>query len=145
MGNSSRTIFKETVALQIKLLQDGHPLEAFDAYFEKSGVMFANDELFATGQKEARAKQEPFISAAISIQGLITDVNTIASEEICVFRNKTSFTTANNETHQINGLCWQKWRFSKIIEERYYDGEHMENLVIAGILINPSVLISKLN
>jgi len=129
--------FETLVLAQVKLLEAGLPLDAFDACFSASGVMFANDVLFATGAQEGRRKQEPFISAATSIRGVITDLKIHAATEVCVFRNRSSFDTVDGATHQIDGLCWQKWINGKISEERYYDGILMDKLIANGILSAP--------
>lgn len=132
--------FENCVLKQIELLNAGMPLKAFDAYFSLDGVMFANDVVFASCANEARKKQEPFISAAASISGLITDLKTHPLSETCVFRNKTSFSTHDGQTHQIDGLCWQQWSQDKIIEERYYDGDAMLTIISTGILLKPEQL-----
>ena len=119
---------------QVELLNAGKPLAAFDAYFAEDGVMFANDQLFARGAAAARQKQEPFINAARSIAGEITDFQSLPAKEQCVFHNRTRFTDAQGNAHQIDGLCWQQWRGGKIIEERYYDGTLMQTRISEGIL-----------
>ena len=141
MKKSAQYSFENCVNKQVSLLNAGKPLEAFDAFFGAAGVMFSNDKLFASGNKEAREKQEPFISAAVSINGLIAELKVLTSQEICIFRNMSSFTSKDNKLHQINGLCWQKWRYGKIEEERYYDGDHMNKLIENGILKNPALLV----
>jgi hypothetical protein len=116
MEKLSDKSFVDCVELQVDLLNAGRPLAAFDAFFEEWGVMFANDIIFATGRKEERAKQEQFISAALSIQGLTTDLNAIASEEICVFRNRITFAIADGKSHQKriyvgrNGSLTKLWK-----------------------------------
>ena len=132
--------FERCVLKQIEFLNAGQPLEAFDAYFSHDGVMFANDVVFASSADEARKKQEPFISAADSISGLITDLKTHLHSETCVFRNKTSFTSHDGQTHQIDGLCWQQWAQGKIAEERYYDGDAMLAIILTGVLLKPEQL-----
>jgi len=129
--------FETRVLAQVQLLDSGKPLEAFDACFSPNGVMFANDVLFATGAEEGRSKQEPYISAATSIQGRITDLKIHVASEVCVFRNKSSFGTGDGATHQIDGLCWQKWINGRIVEERYYDGTLMAKMIADGILSAP--------
>jgi len=133
--------FETLVLAQVELLDAGLPLDAFDACFSVKGVMFANDVLFATGAQEGRRKQEPYISAATSIRGMITDLKIHAATEVCVFRNKSSFATADGATHQINGLCWQKWINGKISEEWYYDGILMDKLIAGGILSTPEEFV----
>ena len=141
--NSSKNSFEDCVASQIDLLNDGKPLAAFDAFFDPAGLMFANDTLFATGHEEGRRKQEPYISPAVSITGLVTDLKILAAQRICVFRNKSSFATADGEVHQIDGLCWQKWQEGQIVEERYFDGTRMEKLIADGILDDPTLLLRR--
>lgn len=130
--------FNKCVLAQISLLLDGHPMEAFDRYFSTSGRMYANGVIFADSAIEGRRKQEPFINSAVTIQGKITDLNMLEPMQICVFRNQSSFITADGIRHQINGLCWQKWCNGKITEEHYFDGENMQTLLSKGILINPN-------
>jgi len=129
--------FETCVALQIALLNAGKPLEAFDRFFAPSGLMFANDELFANCAEVGRKKQELFISAATSITGRITDLKSLVSEEVCVFKNKSMFSTADGAVHHIDGLCWQNWSQGQIIQERYYDGDRMNALIANGILLDP--------
>ena len=132
--------FSECVNLQVKILEAGKPLEAFDRFFARDGVMYANDAIFASGAEEGRGKQEPFVSSATSISGLITNLKILEEQEICVFRNKSSFTAPDGERHQIDGLCWQKWDGGQITEERYYDGSRMQSLITDGILLRPDIL-----
>lgn len=132
--------FTESVHSQITLLVAGKPLEAFDRFFAPDGVMYANDKLFANGAAEGRKKQEPFILAAVSIQGAVEELIIIKDQEICAFRNRTSFTTSDGLQHKIDGLCWQRWQNGQIIEERYFDGEHMQSVISAGILQKPNVI-----
>ena len=129
--------FEALVLAQVQLLDSGKPLDAFDSYFSSKGVMFANDVLFATGAEEGRSKQEPYISAATSILGRITDLKIHGASETCVFRNQSSFGTGDGATHQIDGLCWQKWINGRISEERYYDGSLMAKVIADGILSAP--------
>jgi len=135
--NTISASFEALVLAQIDLLNDGKPLEAFDTFFSSNGVMFANDDLFATGAVEGRKKQEPYISAATSINGLISGLKINAASEVCVFRNKSNFSTGEGAPHQIDGLCWQKWTSGKISEERYYDGILMGKTIADGILSAP--------
>lgn len=131
--------FRTCVTQQIELLEAGQPLEAFDTFFAADGIMYANDEVFARSAEEGHRKQAPYVGAAKSISGLIVDLAISETDGICVFRNKTSFTTADDVTHQIDGLCLQRWHNGQIVEERYYDGELMEKLISEGILTNPSM------
>lgn len=140
--DTESTDFENQVQRQIALLNEGKPLEAFDQFFDVAGVMYANGEVFAASAQEGRQKQEPYINAAASIDGNITDVNILASKEVCVFRNQSSFITGEGVKHQIDGLCWQRWRNGKIIEEHYFDGEHMNNHLSKGILDRPELLLS---
>ncbi len=106
--------------------------------------MYANDGLFASGAVEGRAKQEPFIAAAKTITGHITDVITLEEEGVCVFRNCSKFTDSNGVDQQIDGLNWQKWKDGLVVEERYYDGDLMTQLVSEGVLDNPAMLLSRI-
>lgn len=133
--------FENHVNQQIVLLNEGKPLEAFDQFFDMSGVMYANGEVFASSAQEGRQKQEPYIRAAASIDGNITDVKILTSKEICVFRNQSSFVTDDGTKHQIDGLCWQHWRNGKITEEQYFDGERMNNHIANGVLDQPELLL----
>lgn len=125
---------------QIDLLVSGKPLAAFDKFFGRHGLMFANDTLFASGAQEARAKQEPFINSATSIEGKIVDFIIDDEKSLCAFRNLTSFTNKEGAAHQINGLVWQQWKNGTIEEERYYDGKLMKQRIAEGILKAPSLL-----
>lgn len=127
---------------QIDLLNAGKPLAAIDAFFGQEIVMYANDELFATGKVESRAKQEPYISAAKSISGRIADVTILAERNICVFRNLSTFSNSDGATHAIDGLCWQLWADNFVIEERYYDGVLMQKMIDDGLLVHPEILLS---
>ncbi len=124
---------------QIALLRAGKPLEAFDTFFDANGVMYANDVVFATGAAQARQKQVPFFSSAVSIEGAITDLVISESLGQCAFRNKTTFVTKDSRAHQIDGLCWQLWQQGKVIEERYYDGDAMRARISAGVLANAEI------
>lgn len=134
--------FKANVRHQIQMLQDGMPMEAFDRFFASDGIMYANDKVFARGAKEARHKQEPFISTAKSISGLIEDVAISERLQVCVFRNRSTFTTSDDMVHQIDGLCWQQWHEGLVAQERYYEGDKMQGLIAAGILQNPEMGIT---
>lgn len=140
MQNTPNLSFHDCVNLQVEMLQAGQPLEAFDRFFAADGIMYANDEVFARGAEEARRKQESFILSAKSINGLIVGLCISDDHEICVFQNRTSFTASDDGVHQIDGLCWQRWRGAQIAEERYYDGDQMQQLLSKGILLNPEVL-----
>lgn len=132
--------FEKNVKHQIELLSEGKPLEAFDRYFDVSGAMFANGETFASSAQEGRRKQEPYINAAVSIDGKITDLKILPTKQLCVFRNQSSFVTKDGQTHQIDGLCWQHWQDDKIVQEQYFDGEQMNNHIANGILDEPELL-----
>lgn len=134
----SQLSFSQGVQAQVALLNEGKPLEALDQFFALEGKMFANGALFAAGAVESRNKQEPHILSAKSIQGAIEDLVIAEEREICAFRNKTTFVTADDVHHQIDGLCWQKWHNGRVIEEHYFDGEHMNALISDGILRNPA-------
>ncbi len=142
LSSIKKLSFTDCVNLQVAMLESGKPLEAFDQFFAAQGKMYANDEIFAEGAEEGRRKQEPFISAAQSVSGLIVDLKIVEEKEICIFGNRSSFTTSNAEVHQIDGLCWQKWHQRKIVEERYYDGDQMLTLIKSGILSSPETLLS---
>lgn len=139
--DARNTDFENQVQRQIALLNEGKPLEAFDRFFDVAGVMYANGKLFAASAQEGRQKQEPYISAAASIDGNITDIKILASKEVCVFRNQSSFVTGGGVKHQIDGLCWQHWQNGKIVEEQYFDGEHMNNHIANGVLDQPELLL----
>lgn len=117
--------FRERVNSQIKLLNEGKPLEAIDEFFSENIEMFDNDNLFAKGKVQSRAKQEPFINSAKSISGKITDVLIDESKEICIYRNRSTFINSIDEEVEIDGLCWQSWKEGYVAEERYYSGELM--------------------
>lgn len=129
--------FQASVDGQIVLLNDGQPLEAFDRYFAADGVMYANGEIFARNAAEGRRKQEPYIASAASITGNIVDLVVSEENQICAFRNRSSFVTSGGKTHQIDGLCWQRWLDGKIVEERYFDGDEMQKMLNVGILTSP--------
>lgn len=122
------------------MLRSGKPLRAFDEFYAVSVQMYANDTLFASGFADGRSKQEPFITSALSVQGCIEDVTVFQEPRICVFRNRTQFTTSDGRTQQIDGLCCQKWQDDRIVEEHYYDGRCMTELIDQGILTNGAVL-----
>ena len=132
--------FAASVQHQIRLLTSGDPLAALGAHFANDGKMYANNILFASGFKEAHAKQEPFVTAAHEIIGNITDLALDLRAQLCVFRNKTRFATDDDVWHQIDGLCWQQWRNGKIAIERYYDGDLMQMHLNQGLLANPALL-----
>ena len=137
----ARDTFRKNVEGQIALLKDGKPLEAFDRFFAADGVMFANGEVFAHGAAEGRKKQEPYINAAETVTGNIVDLIVSEETEVCAFRNRTSFVTSCGKKHQIDGVCWQFWRDGMIAEERYFDGESMQQMLHRGILTSPERLI----
>lgn len=132
--------FDELVELQVTVLRDGNPLQAFDKFYDVSVQMYANNKLFASDFTEGRSKQAPFITSAGSIQGCITDVAVFQEARICVFRNRTQFTNSDGRTQQIDGLCCQKWQNDKVVEERYYEGQHMTKLIDQEILTDGTVL-----
>lgn len=136
----SEMTFEESVNAQVALLENGRPLDAFDKFFAFDGVMYANDQIFADSAAEAREKQERYILAATSIDGCIVDLRTNAQAQICVFRNRSSFTTSNGAIHKIDGLCWQLWSNGKVVVERYFEGAEMEQQLAAGILDKPENL-----
>lgn len=129
----------DPIHAQIALLREGRPLEAFDTYFDESGVMYANDVVFAIGAAQGRQKQLPFFTSAVSIKGVITDVVVSENKGQCAFRNKTVFVTKDDRSHQIDGLCWQSWGHGKIVEERYYDGDSMWTRIREGILTDAEI------
>lgn len=135
--------FEAAVHLQVALLNAGNPLEAFDAHFAADGMMYSNGVVFAKGAQEAREKQVPFIRGAAAISGLITDLKTHAPTQTCVFRNKSCFRTHGGQDRQIDGLCWQLWQEGRIVEERYYDGDAMLNIISKGVLLNPEMLVER--
>ncbi len=143
MADESYQTLVDSVTAQVKLLEAGKPLEAFDAFFDHAVFMYANDALFASGAAEGRAKQMPYINGAQSIGGRIADVNVVEERSICVFRNLSTFKGADGLDHQIDGLCWQRWEHGSIVEERYYDGAKMQELIAEGILNNPAMIFSK--
>jgi len=134
------TSFPDAVEAQFDLLQNGEPLEALDQFFAAEGRMYSNDQLFAHGIRQAREKQERYILAAQSISGQIEDLRLLTDKQVCMFRNRTSFTSSDGNTHQIDGLCWQQWEDSKIVVERYFDGALMKAHISAGVLDDPSCL-----
>lgn len=137
----ARDTFRLNVEGQIRLLNAGKPLEAFDRYFAADGVMYANGEVFARGAVEGRKKQEPYISAAETVVGNIVKLVLSEEKELCAFRNLTSFVTSSGKKHQIDGVCWQLWRDGMISEERYFDGAMMEQMLRRGILTSPEKLV----
>ncbi len=137
--------FRICVETQIALLNDGKPLEAFDRYFATDGVMYANSKVFARGAAEGREKQEPYINSAVTITGNIVDIVISEEDGICAFRNLTCFVTGGGKKHQINGVCWQRWLDGKIVEERYFDGDEMQNMLRLGILTSPEASIMNMS
>lgn len=130
----------ELVDYQVSLLRSGKPLEAFDEFYGEAVQMYANDTLFASGFTDGRSKQEPYITSAREIHGRITDVAVFREANLCVFRNRSRFTTDEGNVQQIDGLCCQKWRGDKIVEERYYDGQCMTKWIDQGILTDTTVV-----
>ncbi len=133
--------FADLVHLQVDLLNTGEPLLALDYFFSKLGTMHSNGVLFARDGAEAREKQQPYFSLAIEIHGNITDLHIDDAREVCVFRNRTSFTTRDGKVHKIDGLCWQQWNAGKVHLEHYWDGSHMRDVLEQGILRDPSLLL----
>jgi hypothetical protein len=129
--------FVNAVEEQVALLNEGKPLLAFDRFFAAEGVMHANGIVFAKSAIEGRKKQEPYINSATSIYGSIVDLVVSEENEICAFRNQTSFDSSDGEKHQIDGICWQRWQNGKIVEERYFDGDEMHKKLSSGILRSP--------
>lgn len=136
----AKQAFVEDVEAQIALLNEGKPLEAFDQFFSANGVMYANGVIFAENAVEGRQKQEPYINSATSIFGNVVDLVVSEENEICAFRNRTSFVASDEETHQIDGVCWQRWQGGKIVEERYFDDNEMRRMLNNGILRSPEKL-----
>jgi len=132
--------FESAVHGQIDLLNDGQPLEALDQYFALDGLMYSNDQLFATGKDQARQKQEHYILAAQSIKGRIEDLKTDAAHQVCIFRNCSSFVLGDGSEHQIDGLCWQQWSDGKVEIERYFDAEMMAEHLLNGLVQDPARL-----
>ena len=95
--------------------------------------MFDNDEVFGRGKVECRAKQAPFITAAQSITGKITEHALDPVARICVLRNQSAFVAASGKTMQSDGVHWQRWADGVIVEERYYRDELMQARIEAGI------------
>lgn len=131
--------FRDCVLAQVDLLTSGQPLDAFDQFYADDVTVYVNNVLIATGTKEARAKQAKSMQSASDIQGQITDLTIAEDTEMCVFRNRTSFAKGKGRT-QIDGLCWQKWRNNKVIQEQYFDGTLMERLIAGGLLKQPDNL-----
>jgi hypothetical protein len=132
--------FEISVKNQIRLLNQGQVLEALDLYFDDTGVMFENDNLFAQGKAESRKKQEPYINSAKKISGKIEGLIIVPEQQICLFTNKSSFTDQKDQEIHINGLHWQQWQGSRIQEERYYHGLRMQELIAKGLTKTPEKL-----
>ncbi len=141
MGRIADDTIAAGAAAQVRLLNAGKPLEAFDAFFDEGVLMYANGALFASGASEGRAKQEPYIATATSIAGRITDLAVVEELGVCVFRNRSTFVDADGATHAIDGLAWQRWAGGRVVEERYFDGAPMSELLAQGILSNPAMLL----
>ena len=77
------------------------------------------------------------IASAEKIVGNIVDLVVAEDQAICAFRNRTSFVISDGKTFQIDGVCWQRWLDGKVMEERYYDGDHMQKVLKLGILTSP--------
>jgi len=136
--------FSKVVQAQIELLQGGDPLGAIDIYYADNVQIFANSALFAENLNDCREKQAPFIDSAASIEGKIEDLYIDENAQICVFRNLTTFSTSDGQRHQIDGICWQRWKDGKIIVENYFDGEQMKIHIDNGIMNNPASLIKQI-
>ncbi len=130
----------ELVGSQVSLLRSGKPLEAFDEFYDEAVQMYANDMIFASGFAVGRSIQEPYVATARDIHGCITDVAVFREARLCVFRNRSRFISGEGNTQQIDGLCCQKWRDDKIVEERYYDGQCMKKWIDQGVLTDTTVL-----
>ena len=130
----------ELVDFQVAMLRSGKPLEAFDEFYGEAVQMYANDILFASGFTDGRSKQEPYITSAREIHGCITDVAVFREAGLCVFRNRSRFTTDTGNARQIDGLCCHKWHGEKIVEERYYDDQCLTWWIDQGILTDTTVL-----
>lgn len=133
--------FQDIILKQVDMLQKGQVLKALDLFFADYGVMYSNGELFGTGMKECRAKQEPFFASASNIKGDISDLVIDEKSEFCVFRNQTSFVDGDGNTQQINGLHIQMWASGKIASEWYFEGELMEEIISAGIFSDPAHIL----
>ncbi len=132
--------FEQAVEHQIELLNSGEVLQALDIYFDNKGKMYENDNLFGSNRTECRTKQEPYINSAKDILGKITDVKILNHAQVCIFRNKSRFIDQQNKVIQIDGIHWQRWESGKIIEERYYHGEKVDEIIALGLLDNPDNL-----
>ena len=132
---------KDNILQQIEMLQEGKVLEALDLYFADFGVMYSNSNEFGKGLVECRKKQEPFLASATNIKGVITDLIIDERDEFCAFRNSTSFTDGEGETHQINGLHIQMWTGEKIAVEWYFNGPQMDGVLAEGVLENPAHIL----
>lgn len=133
--------FQADIQKQVQLLNAGQVLEALDLYFADYGVMHSNGDLFGTGLKECRAKQEPFIAAASNIKGEISDLVIDEKSEFCVFRNTTSFDDADGHRQHINGLHIQMWAGGKIATEWFFSGDLMDEIIAAGIFSDPAHIL----
>ena len=125
---------------QIDLLKNGNPLEALDRHGGAEILMFDNDQLFASGKEEARAKQEPFVNSARSIIGNIPEHSFMQDQGIGIFLNRSQFISAEGKKTQVNGIHWQKWRDGKIAEERFYRDDLAKVLISSGIMERPQDL-----
>jgi hypothetical protein len=99
----------------------------------RSNRMYDNDQLFGVGKVECRSKQESFISAATSIAGLITCCSFDEKQELCAFRNESTFVDAAGGSRKIDGLHVQRWKNGATIEERCYRGDMMAEKISEGI------------
>ena len=73
------------VEKQIKLLNKGLPLEAYDLFYDESVKMYSNGTLFASNKKEGRKKQEEFILPCSVIKGKISKKKIDSQKRISVF------------------------------------------------------------
>ncbi|MEH6630448.1 MAG: hypothetical protein V7776_06475 [Halopseudomonas aestusnigri] len=132
--------FEQAVNHQIELLNSGEVLQALDIYFDDKGKMYENDNLFGSNKIECRTKQEPYINSAKEIAGKITNVKVLNHVQVCIFRNKSRFIDQENKAIQIDGIHWQQWENGKIIEERYYHGDKINDIIALGLMDNPDNL-----
>ena len=122
MVNSLETLVKE----QIRLLEAGDPLGAFERFYGDSLVMFDNDRVFAEGKENCRKKQEPFILPCKEIFGKIAAFRVFEERNLSVLHNQTEFVHPEHGRAKINGLHVQEWKDGKIQVERYYRDDMLE-------------------
>jgi hypothetical protein len=126
--------FQTAVRDQITLLNEGEPLQAFDRYFDDDGVMYDNDEVVGTGKAACREKHDASTSNASIILGNITSFAADIEDEICVFRNQTTYIDDEGTETHLDRIHWQRWENGMIVEERCYRDEMMAEKIAAGIL-----------